>query len=134
MKRFISMLAIFLASSLISMADTLDEALSFYNKGDYGSAIKLIKPLAEQGNTGAQIELGKCLLLKGDYNTAIRLLKPFAEPGNENAQSWLGKFFFERKDYALAIRWLPPFAEQGILMPSFGWENALFVGVTTTLR
>ena len=128
------MLAIFLASSLISMADTLDEALSFYNKGDYGSAIKLIKPLAEQGNTGAQIELGKCLLLKGDYNTAIRLLKPFAEPGNENAQSWLGKFFFERKDYALAIRWLPPFAEQGILMPSFGWENALFVGVTTTLR
>ena len=126
MKRFISMLAIFLASSLISMADTLDEALSFYNKGDYGSAIKLIKPLAEQGNTGAQIELGKCLLLKGDYDTAIRLLKPFTEPGNENAQSWLGKFFFERKDYSLAIRWLPPFAEQGMLMPRFRWGGAFY--------
>ena len=61
MKRFISMLAIFLASSLIGMADTLDEALSFYNKSDYDSAIKLVKPLAEQGNAVAQFFLKQCL-------------------------------------------------------------------------
>ena len=91
------MLAIFLASSLISMADTLDEALSFYNKGDYGSAIKLIKPLAEQGNTGAQIELGKCLLLKGDYDTAIKWLKPLAEQGNAAAQNWLKQCLIHSK-------------------------------------
>ena len=79
MKKFVPILVIFLASSLIGMADTLDEALSFYNKGDYGSAIKLIKPLAEQGNAEAQLRLGICFVAKGDYDSAIKWLKPFAE-------------------------------------------------------
>ena len=69
------MLAIFLASSLIGMADTLDEALSFYNKGDYDSAIKLLKPLAEQGNVYAQNWLESCLSLKEAYDTDENRLK-----------------------------------------------------------
>ena len=72
MKKFVPMLAIFLASSLIGMADTLNEGLSFFKKGDYGSAIKLIKPLAEQGNAEAQLRLGICFVAKGDYDSAIK--------------------------------------------------------------
>ena len=99
MKKFVPILVIFLASSLIGMADTLDEALSFFNKGDYGSAIKLIKPLAEQGNVNAQIELGRCFVWKGDYDSAMKLLKPLAEQGNVNAQILLGRCFVEKGDY-----------------------------------
>ena len=66
MKNFVSMLAIFLASSLIGMAGIFDEGLSFFNKGDDDSAIKLMKPLADQGNADAHFRLGRCLLGKGD--------------------------------------------------------------------
>ena len=94
MKKFVPILVIFLASSLIGMADTLDEALSFYNKGDYGSAIKLIKPLAEQGNAEAQLLLGRCFVEKGDYGSGIKLLKPLAEQGNAVAQFFLKQCLF----------------------------------------
>ena len=86
MKKIISMLVIFFVSSLIGMADTLNEGLSFFKKGDYGSAIKLIKPLAEQGNAEAQLRLGLCFVAKGDYDSAIKWLKPLAEQGNTEAQ------------------------------------------------
>ena len=58
-------------------------------KDDYDSAIKLVKPLAEQGNIDAQILMGICFLNKGDYDSAIKLLKPLAEQGNVYAQNWL---------------------------------------------
>ena len=107
------MLAIFLASSLIGMADTLDEALSFYNKGDYDSAIKLVKPLAEQGNAAAQIRVGICFVSKGNYDSAMKLLKPLAEQGNIDAQISLGNCFFKKGDYDSAIKLFKPLAEQG---------------------
>ena len=113
MKRFISMLAIFLASSLIGMTDTLDEALSFYNKGDYDSAIKLLKPLAEQGNAAAQIRVGICFVSKGNYDSAMKLLKPLAEQGNVEAQLCLGSCFLGKGDYYSAIKLLKPLAEKG---------------------
>ena len=75
MKKIISMLVIFFVSTLIGMADTLDEALSFYNKGDYDSAIKLLKPLAEQGNAYAQNWLESCFTLKEAYDTDENRLK-----------------------------------------------------------
>ncbi|MFR6034311.1 MAG: hypothetical protein ACLUKN_14735 [Bacilli bacterium] len=65
MKKFVPILAIFLASSLIGMAGIFDEGLSFFNKGDDDSAIKLMKPLAEQGNADAQFRLGDASCVKG---------------------------------------------------------------------
>ena len=113
MKKIISMLVIFFVSTLIGMADTLDEALSFYNKGDYDSAIKLIKPLAEQGNAEAQLRLGICFVAKGDYDSAMKLLKPLAEQGNVEAQLCLGSCFLGKGDYYSAIKLLKPLAEKG---------------------
>ena len=97
MKKFVAMLAIFLASSLIGMADTLNEGLSFFKKGDYDSAIKWLKPFAEQGNVEVQIELGRCFLGKCDYGNAIKWLKPFAEQGNVAAQNWLKQCLIHSK-------------------------------------
>ena len=87
MKKFVPILVIFLASSLIFL----------YFKGDYDSAIKLLKPLAEQGNTVAQFALGKCFFEKCDYDNAIKWLKPFAEQGNVAAQNWLKQCLIHSK-------------------------------------
>ena len=58
MKRLVLMLAIFLALPLIGMSyainEGIDMGMSFYDKGDYASAIKWLKPLAEQGNDRAR--------------------------------------------------------------------------------
>ena len=65
MKKFVPILVIFLASSLIFL----------YFKGDYDSAIKLFKPLANQGNVEAQNWLESCLSLKEAYDTDENRLK-----------------------------------------------------------
>ena len=83
MKKFVPILVIFLASSLIFL----------YFKGDYDSAMKL----ADQGNVNAQIELGKCFFEKCDYDNAIKWLKPFAEQGNVAAQNWLKQCLIHSK-------------------------------------
>ena len=55
MKKFVAMLVIFFVSTLIGMADTLNEGLSFFKKGDYDRAKKLIKPMADQANAEAHL-------------------------------------------------------------------------------
>ena len=42
----------------MARADDLDDALAALNNGDYATAFKLLKPLAEQGNADAQFNLG----------------------------------------------------------------------------
>ena len=99
MKKFVPILVIFLASSLIFL----------YFKGDYDSAMKL----ADQGNVEAQLRVGICNFKKGDYESAMKLLTPAAEQGNTEAQLVLGRCFVWKRDYASAVKWLKPLAEQG---------------------
>ena len=39
-----------------------DDALSAYTKGDYKTALKLLGPMAEDGNTFAEFTIGKMYL------------------------------------------------------------------------
>jgi hypothetical protein len=58
-------LQIFLCATIIPAAlsgyssDAGTDALSAYTKGDYKTALKLLKPMAEQGNTFAEFTIGK---------------------------------------------------------------------------
>ena len=99
MKKFVPILVIFLASSLIFL----------YFKGDYDSAMKL----ADQGNVEAQLRVGICNFKKGDYESAMKLLTPAAEQGYTEAQLVLGRCFVWKRDYASAVKWLKPLSEQG---------------------
>ncbi len=61
-----------------------------YNSGDYATALREWKPLAEQGNAGAQFNLG---LMYGDgqgvpqnYKTAIKWFRLAAKQGHPRAQ------------------------------------------------
>ena len=41
-----------------AFADTFETAVRAYTTGDYGTALRIIRPLAEQGHPGAQFRLG----------------------------------------------------------------------------
>jgi len=78
-------------------ADTLDDAETAYNRGDYETAIRLWRPLADQGNAGAQFNLGYMYANgKGvtDYDAeAVKLYRKAADQGDAAAQYNLGYMY-----------------------------------------
>ena len=45
-------------SGTVVFADPLEDGQAAYNRGDYTTALKLLRPLAEQGNANAQNNIG----------------------------------------------------------------------------
>jgi len=68
-----------------------------YNQGDYGTALREWRPLAEQGDAGAQLNLGfmydNGYGVPQDYNEAIKWYRRAAEQGNDRAQYNLGLMY-----------------------------------------
>tara|TARA_R110000796_G_scaffold65870_3_gene151900 strand:- start:21 stop:1076 length:1056 start_codon:yes stop_codon:yes gene_type:complete len=93
-----------------------------YKAGDYVTALKELKPLAEQGDADAQSNLGfiyrygKKGVLK-NTTEAIKWYRLSAEQGDADAQSNLGDMYNQGegvlKDYAKAVKWYRLSAEQG---------------------
>ena len=125
-----SLTAIFLTLVLslgnISAAWSADfqKGLTAFLSGDYATALREWKPLAEQGNASAQKNMG-VLYNNGkgvpqDYKTAVKWYRLAAEQGNAPAQGNLGvKYAFGMgvlKDYVRAHMW-------GNLAASNGSEN-----------
>jgi uncharacterized protein len=52
------MLAVSFAGSIA--AGPFEDAATAYKKGNYATALELIRPLAEEGNVAAQFNLGSC--------------------------------------------------------------------------
>ena len=73
--------------------------VAFIEKGDNDSAIKWLKPLAEQGDEIAQLWLGVAFSGKGDYDSAIKWLKPLAEKGDEDVQYFIENCFSHKEYY-----------------------------------
>ena len=104
-----------------SYSADLNKGLTAYNKGDYATALKEWKPLAEQGNEDAQYNLGlmyrKGLGVPQDYKVAVQWYTLSAEQGNVNAQNNLGIKYEQGlgvpQDYKVAVRWYTLAAEQG---------------------
>ena len=104
-----------------AMADSLSEAEVAYNAKDYTKAGKLLRPLAEQGNANAQLDLGIMYDLgQGvlqDYREAAKWYRLAAEQGNAIAQSSLGVIYRNGQgvlqNYQEAVKWIRLSAEQG---------------------
>ncbi len=102
-----------------------DEA---YSRGDYATALKEWRPLAEQGDALAQSYLG--LMYENgedvpqDYAEAIRWFLRAAAQGLAEAQSNLGKVYNYGKgvpqDYKEAVRWYRLAAAQGDAKAQYG--------------
>jgi uncharacterized protein len=113
------MLAVSFAGS--AAAGPIEDAGAAYTKGDYTTTLRLLRPLAEQGNASAQVRLG-FLYHKGrgvtqDYAAAMSWYLKAAEQGNAGAQCNLGQMYFGgqgvTQDYAAAVSWYRKAAEHG---------------------
>jgi len=92
-----------------------------YKRGDYTTALRIIRQLADQNDAFAQNSLG-VMYAKGqgvpqDYREAVKWFRRLADQGNANAQSNLG-FMYQKgwgvtQDYAEAMRWYNLSAAQG---------------------
>ena len=97
------------------------EAYTAYLNGDYATALKEWRPLAEQGNLFAQYDLGQ-MYRYGDgvpqnYKEAAKWYRLAAEQGHFYAQSDLGWMYFDGEgvpqDDEEAAKWWRLAAEQG---------------------
>ena len=85
---------------------------------DYATALKQLKPLAEQGNPDAQLFLGK-MYLKGqgvpkDPDQANKWFRQAATQGNAESQFFLGAWYLlPHRDITEGLKWMQLSAEQG---------------------
>src|SRR5450756_2584758 len=104
-----------------AIADSLSDAKRVYDAGDYAKAATLFRPLAEQGDASAQLELGVMYdngegVLQDDKE-AVKWFRLAADQGNADAQFNLGVMYDNGggvpQDYTEAVKWFRLAAEQG---------------------
>jgi hypothetical protein len=105
-----------------AFAGQLEDGVKAAERGDYKTAVKFWKPLAEHGDALAQAKLGDiyCRIFVGDspdYAEALKWSRKATEQGNALGQASLG-YMYEAgrgvpKDDAEAVEWYRKAAEQG---------------------
>ncbi len=116
---------------LTASAWATDEVVDALQRGDYATAIRELRPLAEQGDAEAQYNLG---VMYGngqgvpqDYAEAVKWYRKAAKQGHAKAQPKLG-FMYRNgqgvpQDSAKALQWYRKAAEQGHAKAQYnlGW-------------
>jgi TPR repeat protein len=100
----------------------LEDGQAAYRQGDYATAVKLWRPLAEHGDLGARFRLGlACYSGHGvpqDYTMAATWFRKAAEEGFARAQYNLGVIYATGRgvpqDYAMAATWYRKAADAGV--------------------
>ncbi len=103
------------------LAGPLEDARAAYQKQDYATALRLFRPLADQGDAEAQSMLGLMYDVgRGvphDHAQALKWYRLAADQGYAKAQFNLGAMYdYGRgvpKDYAQAVKWSRLAADQG---------------------
>ena len=112
MKTKLTFLLLFSGSSGV-YGDDYQDGWDAYERQDYKTAYKLWLPLAEEGYSGAQYNLGLMYDngqgVPQDYKEAVKWYRLSAEQGDAFAQFNLGLMYVEGKgvpqDYVLAHMW-----------------------------
>jgi len=107
--------ALLLSLSLIASAAAgpFEDGMTAHNRGDYATALRFWRPLAEQGNPAAQVLLGGMYALgqgvPQDYAETVRWYRKAADQGDARGQYYLGVMYANgqgvRKDYVQAYKW-----------------------------
>ena len=108
-------------------AQTLDEAVAAYERGDYATAIRGFRKAAEQGNAASQVNLGHAYAegrgTPQDYQGALKWYRKAAEQGYVPAQVHLGTLYFEGRivpqNYQESVKWFRKAADQGDALGQF---------------
>jgi len=123
--QIISAVLLFLIAVVLGTQQTtragLADGAGAYNRGDYATALKEFRPLAERGNTLSQYLLG-VMYYEGrgvpqDYKEAVKWFRKAAEQGDPGAQFSLGLMYADGngvpKNYVSAHMWLNLAAAKG---------------------
>ena len=142
MKHFRCLLIIFsliFGGASAGMAQDFDKGVDAYKAGDFETALRELRPLAEQGNARAQYALGQMLRngqgVPQDDVEAVRWYRLAAAQGHAIAQYALG-FMYDTgqgvpQDYAEAMKWYQLAAENGYAMAQhyLGFMYDMGIGV-----
>jgi TPR repeat protein len=112
--------ALFLAAGPV-LAVPLEDGEAAYSRKDYATALRLFRPLAQDGNAKAQRNLGLMYEIgRGvpkDYQQAIVWYRKAADQGDAFAQFNLGLMYHNGdgvpRDYQQAMVWYRKAADQG---------------------
>lgn len=104
------------------MTEVAMDAIMAVALGDYAQALRVWRPMAEQGDPAAQLNLGLAYLLgrgvSADENEAVAWFRKAADQGFAPAQSSLAQYYGsfvdgERRDLKRALEWFRKAADQG---------------------
>ena len=113
---------LFCTAAVPACSNRYEDASAAYERGDYATAFRLMKPLAEQGYAKAQYNLG-VMYHKGegvpaDHAEAVKWFRKAAEQGYAKAQYNLGVMYRigdgVPQDNTETMKWYRKAAEQGI--------------------
>ena len=114
------LLALVLLWPMVGLAD-LAAGVEAYERGDYATAVREWRPLAEQGHAKAQTALGVMYDfgrgVPEDDAEAVKWYRLAAEQGYAKAQYFLGSMYYSgesvREDNVQAYAWMNLAAAQG---------------------
>jgi TPR repeat protein len=118
------MIAMLIAGSAVGFqanAGPYDDATAAYKRGDYATALKLIRPIAEQGNLAAEYNLATMYYngegARRDYAEAMKWFRQAADKGDIASQRYLGFMYAEGQGVPSndveSFKWYGRAAEQG---------------------
>jgi TPR repeat protein len=104
-----------------AFAGQFEDATAAYQRGDYATAVELIRPLAQQGDVRAQFNLATIYYngrgVRQDHAEAAKWFREAADQGDMQAQRHLGFMYANgqgvARDDREAVRWYGRAAEQG---------------------
>jgi TPR repeat protein len=120
-KAAVAALILCISLSESAAAGSFEDATAAYGRGDYATAMQLLRPLADQGHAFAQAILGFMSAngqgVQQDYAAAVRWYQKAADQGYAGAQFELGRMYASGRgvpqDEAQAAKWLKKAADQG---------------------
>ena len=105
-----------------ALAGTFEDGDTAYWRHDYAQALQILRPIADQGDTNAQVVIGAMYLngfgVEKNGGEAIRWFLRSAGNGNPKAQAMLAHLYFSggagvRRDLAVSAAWDRRAADQG---------------------
>jgi hypothetical protein len=104
-----------------AFAGPLEDGRAAHDRGDYQTTLKLLQPLADQGNAEAQDKIGDVYengkAVPQNYVEAVKWYRKAADQGNADGQADLGSMYSTGhgvpQDYAEAVQWFRKAADQG---------------------
>ena len=120
-KSLLATLVVSLSIAAPGLAGPFEDGKAAYERGDYVTALRLMRPLAEQGQTNAQFSIGMMYAIgKGvrhDYIEAVKWFRKAAEQGDASAQNSLGSMYLNGygvlQDFVEAHKWFNLAAARG---------------------